>query len=179
MWSIRKAEPNDASGLARLAEKTFRDTFGADNTSADMDQHCTDTYSAQIQTREILDPNINTFVCEFESELIAYAQLSWLPAPSYVRALKPVEIRRFYVDSAWHGKGIASALMDRVREHVAIKNADQIWLGVWEHNPKAQRFYQKMGFLEVGDHVFQLGNDPQRDLILSRNLKTHDQSAAK
>lgn len=179
MWSIRKAEPNDTIRLAALAEKTFRDTFGADNTSADMDQHVLESYSAQIQTREILDPNIDTFVCEFEHELIAFAQLSWLEAPSYLTAQHPVEIRRFYVDSAWHGKGIAGALMSRVLEHVESKNADQIWLGVWEHNPKAQRFYQKMGFLEVGEHVFQLGNDPQRDLILSRKVQTHDQSAAK
>jgi diamine N-acetyltransferase len=179
MWSIRKAEPNDASALARLAEKTFRDTFGADNSAADMDQHVLESYSATIQAREILDPNTDTFVCEVENELIAYAQLSWLPAPHYVTAQHPVEIRRFYVNSVWHGKGIAGALMDRVLEHVAVKNADQIWLGVWEHNPKAQRFYQKMGFLEVGEHVFQLGSDPQRDLILSREVKTRDQSAAK
>jgi diamine N-acetyltransferase len=170
MWQIRKAEPTDAGVLARLAEKTFRETFGADNTSADMDQHILETYSAKIQTQEILDANIDTFVCEFENELIAYAQLSWLPAPNYITAQRPVEIRRFYVDSAWHGKGIAGELMAQVLEHVASKNADQIWLGVWEHNPKAQRFYQKMGFLEVGEHVFQLGNDPQRDLILSRKI---------
>jgi diamine N-acetyltransferase len=179
MWSIRKAEPNDAGALARLAERTFRDTFGTDNSSADMDQHCRETYSTKIQTREILDPNIDTFVCEFENELIAYTQLSWLQAPSYVTALKPVEIKRFYVNSPWHGQGIAGALMNHLLEHVESKHADQIWLGVWEHNPRAQRFYQKMGFLEVGEHVFQLGNDPQRDLILSLKVTTHDQSATK
>jgi diamine N-acetyltransferase len=179
MWQIRKAEPNEAGALARLAEKTFRDTFGADNSATDMDQHVLETYSAQIQTREILDSKVDTFVCEFENELIAYAQLSWLEAPSYLKALKPVEIKRFYVDSPWHGKGIAGALMAQVLDHVGSKNADQIWLGVWEHNPKAKRFYQKMGFLEVGEHVFQLGSDPQRDLILSRKLQTHDQSPAK
>ena len=179
MWSIRKAKPNDATRLAALAEKTFRDTFGADNTSADMDQHVLETYSAQIQTREILDPNMVTFVCELENELIAYAQLNWLPAPSYVTAQRPVEIRRFYLDSPWHGQGIANALMNQVLEHVTAKNADQIWLGVWEHNPKARRFYQKMGFLEVGEHVFQLGSDPQRDLILSRKVQIRDQSTTK
>jgi diamine N-acetyltransferase len=178
MWLIRRAEPNDASALAKLAEKTFRDTFAADNIADDMDQHCTDTYSTKIQTREILDPNIDTFVCEFENELIAYTQLGWLQAPDFVSAQHPVEIRRFYVDLPWHGQGIAGALMNQVLEHVAFKNADQIWLGVWEHNPRAQRFYQKMGFLEVGDHVFQLGSDPQRDLIFARPIKS-DQSLAK
>jgi diamine N-acetyltransferase len=170
MFMIRKAEQHDAASLAALAERTFRQTFGADNSSQDMDQHCSQAYGLEIQTLEILDPNIDTFVCEHEQELIAYAQLHWLEAPSCVQAIKPVEIRRFYLDSAWHGQGIANTLMSHVLEFVRSKNVDQIWLGVWEHNPKAQRFYQKMGFLEVGDHVFQLGNDPQRDLILSRQL---------
>jgi diamine N-acetyltransferase len=179
MTLIRKAIQEDAASLAALAEYTFRETFGADNNSQDMDQHCIQAYGIEIQTLEILDPNIDTFVYEFENELIAFAQLFWQEAPSCVQAIKPVEIRRFYLDSAWHGQGIAGALMQHVLEQVAVKNADQIWLGVWEHNPKARRFYQKMGFLEVGDHVFQLGSDPQRDLILSRKVQTHDQSAAK
>jgi ribosomal protein S18 acetylase RimI-like enzyme len=46
---------------------------------------------------------------------------------------------------------------------------DSLWLGVWEHNPKAQAFYRKWGFVEVGTQIFQLGNDPQRDLIMQRN----------
>ncbi len=179
MWLIRKAKPNDASALAVLAERTFRETFEADNSSQDMDQHCTQAYGLEIQTLEILDPHIDTFVCEFELELIAYVQLSWLPAPSYVTAQRPAEIRRFYVDSPWHGQGIAGALINHVLEHVESQNADQIWLGVWEHNPKARRFYQKMGFLEVGEHVFQLGSDPQRDLILSRLVNINDLSTTK
>jgi ribosomal protein S18 acetylase RimI-like enzyme len=172
MWVIRKAEQHDAALLAALAEKTFRETFGAANTSQDMNQHCNQTYGISIQAREILDPEIDTFVCELGGNLIAYAQLSWQPAPSCVNALNPVEIRRFYVDSAWHGKGIANALMTALLEHMTAKHADQVWLGVWEHNPKARKFYQKMGFLEVGSHVFQLGNDPQRDLILSRKVES-------
>jgi diamine N-acetyltransferase len=167
---IRRSIQDDAASLAGLAERTFRETFAADNNAQDMDQHCNQAYGLEIQTLEILDPHIDTFVCEQDKELIAYAQLHWQEAPSCVKAIKPVEIRRFYLDSAWHGQGIANALMTHLLEFASSKNADQVWLGVWEHNPRAKRFYQKMGFLEVGDHVFQLGSDPQRDLILSRSV---------
>jgi RimJ/RimL family protein N-acetyltransferase len=43
-----------------------------------------------------------------------------------------------------------------------------VWLGVWERNPRAIAFYKKFGFLEVGVHVFPLGFDPQRDIVMSR-----------
>jgi ribosomal protein S18 acetylase RimI-like enzyme len=49
-------------------------------------------------------------------------------------------------------------------------NADHVWLGVWERNPRAIAFYKKLGFSEVGDHVFVLGTDPQRDIIMIREL---------
>ncbi len=54
----------------------------------------------------------------------------------------------------------------------AKRGNDVVWLGVWEHNPRAIAFYKKIGFREVGSHVFPLGTDPQRDLIFMRKLGT-------
>jgi ribosomal protein S18 acetylase RimI-like enzyme len=45
-----------------------------------------------------------------------------------------------------------------------------MWLGVWEYNPRAQRFYEKNGFRIVGKHVFQLGTDPQTDLLMQKEV---------
>ena len=43
-----------------------------------------------------------------------------------------------------------------------------VWLGVWEKNDAALNFYKKLGFEAVGEHVFQLGDDPQRDIIMQK-----------
>ncbi len=53
---------------------------------------------------------------------------------------------------------------------VKQRGSDVIWLGVWEKNPKAISFYKKFGFVEVGDQVFPLGNDPQRDIVMKRTF---------
>ena len=45
-----------------------------------------------------------------------------------------------------------------------------IWLGVWEHNPRAISFYEKWGFEKFGSHLFMLGNDLQTDLLMKKNL---------
>ena len=45
-----------------------------------------------------------------------------------------------------------------------------MWLGVWEENHRANAFYRKHGYAEVGEHVFMLGADAQRDLILAKIL---------
>jgi ribosomal protein S18 acetylase RimI-like enzyme len=45
-----------------------------------------------------------------------------------------------------------------------------MWLGVWEYNPRAQRFYEKNGFRMVDKHTFVLGSDPQTDLLMQKEL---------
>jgi len=52
-----------------------------------------------------------------------------------------------------------------------IHHCDVVWLGVWEQNNRALAFYQKFGFKKTGDHIFCVGDDPQRDVILSRAVE--------
>ena len=172
MPTARRAEPTDAARLAALAERTFRAAFGSSNTRENMDAHCASAYGETIQASEITNPGIETFVCDDGTELVGYAQLRWGPAPPCVLASRPAEIQRIYVDQQWHGKGIAQALMSQVFTAAVLGNADQVWLGVWENNPRALAFYQKFGFNKVGHHVFQLGNDPQHDWILCRDVRS-------
>lgn len=165
---IRKASRNDADQLSRLAETTFRETFGSQNTAADMDLHCQHNYGADIQAREICAPNMTTFLSEDGERLVGFAQLRWGGAPTCVSAKAPAEIQRLYVAKEWHGKGIAQGLMNACIEEIKDRGSDVVWLGVWERNPRAISFYKKIGFAEVGNHVFPLGRDPQRDIVMAR-----------
>jgi len=170
MPTIRKANRGDAEQLSLLAERTFRDTFGAMNTAEDMDLHCRTSYSEMIQVGEISNPNMVTLVSEEEGRLVGFAQLRWAGAPNCVLAKSPGEIQRLYVVSDWHGKGIAQDLMNACIEELRGHGSDVVWLGVWERNPRAIAFYKKFEFVEVGDHVFPLGSDLQRDIVMARSV---------
>ena len=168
---MRRAEPRDAAALARLAESTFRAAFGDANTRENMDAHCRAAFGEAIQAREIADPAVDTFVAESGEELVGYVQLRRSRAPACVEAARPIEILRFYVETSWQGKGLAQRLMSRSLESARECGADVVWLGVWEHNPRALAFYRRWGFSEVGDQVFRLGDDPQRDLVMVLPLR--------
>jgi ribosomal protein S18 acetylase RimI-like enzyme len=60
--------------------------------------------------------------------------------------------------------------MDACIGELTTRRSDVAWLGVWERNPRAISFYRKFGFAEVGEHVFSLGNDPQRDIVMARKI---------
>jgi diamine N-acetyltransferase len=168
-FAIRRAQRGDAAALSVLAERTFRAAFAAQNRAADMDAHCAAYYGAERQAREIADPAIETYLVEHEGELIAYAQLRRGFTPPCVAGTQPVEIQRFYVDARWHGRGVADELMAQLLERVRATAADVAWLGVWEHNSRAIRFYTRWGFSPVGDQEFRVGSDPQRDLVLAKS----------
>lgn len=171
MIAIRVATTADAGAVAALAESTFRETFASTNTEADMDLHCRQTYSESAQASEIADPRMQTLVAEDDGTLAGYAQVRWMDVPACVAASHPGEVYRLYVSSAWHGKGVAQSLMTQCLTAIARRGCDAAWLGVWEHNPRAIAFYRKFGFEIVGDHVFTVGTDPQRDLVMSRRLQ--------
>jgi ribosomal protein S18 acetylase RimI-like enzyme len=165
---IRKAHRHDANQLAAVAEETFRDAFAGVNSPDDMALHCRTSYSETIQAGEIADPDKVTLLCEQDGRLVAFAQLRWGPAPGCVVAEAPGEIQRLYVARDCHGKGVAHDLMNACLDEMTSRRSDVAWLGVWERNPRAIAFYRKFGFLEVGAHIFTLGNDPQRDIVMAR-----------
>lgn len=164
--TIRQAKLNDAEALAQLAERTFRETFAMDNNATDMDLHCAENFGADIQGKELQDPNYVTLLAEIEHQPVAFAQVRLHSPKACVTAQHPSELYRLYVDKAWHGRGVAQQIMAHILSTADQANADYIWLGVWEHNPRARAFYSKYGFHTVGEHIFQFGTDPQRDLIM-------------
>lgn len=68
------------------------------------------------------------------------------------------------MDNAFIGKGIAKQLIDFAENYAKENNYEVIWLGVWEHNIRAKKFYEKNGFKDSGHtHPFPIGNTAQTD----------------
>lgn len=166
MLDFRYALVRDAIRLAEFAERTFRDTFGDQNHPLDMELYCASTFGVAKQLDEITDPSITTLLCETRDDLVGYLQLKMNEEKGDGR----LEIQRLYVDKSWHGKEVGKLLIDKAFEIAIGAGAKEVWLGVWEHNTRAIRFYEKIGFTEQGEHTFQLGNDAQRDLVMVKPL---------
>jgi ribosomal protein S18 acetylase RimI-like enzyme len=109
-------------------------------------------------------------IAEIDSKPAGYAKLLADNTESGVTAEKPIELCRLYSQQVFWGKGVGAALMEKCFAVAVERGHDVIWLGVWEFNPRAQAFYRKYGFHEVGKHVFQLGSDPQTDLLMQKEL---------
>jgi ribosomal protein S18 acetylase RimI-like enzyme len=169
-YATRLATRADAAELAQFAERTFRQAFGSANRDEDMELHCRNSYGEAIQAAEIEAPDRTTIVSEADCGLIGFGQLRWEIPPACVVSTRGAEIQRLYVDLQWHGHGVGPALMESLLRAAVRGGADVVWLGVWERNSRARAFYEKSGFVEVGQHTFVVGKDPQRDLVLARRI---------
>ena len=167
---IREATPADAAALTAFAELTFRDAFTAQNRPEDIEEYVAATYSLDLQRAELADPTRVALVAEVGDAFAAYAQLRSGDTPACVSGPAPIELLRFYVDRSWHGRGLAQQLMAEVVAAAESRRARTLWLGVWEHNPRAIAFYTRSGFRDVGCQGFVLGTDYQTDRIMMRPL---------
>jgi len=155
---IRRAVPADAAPLAELAARTFHDAFARHNRAEDMEAYMSTAYGESVQRAELEDPDRITLVVEDGEALIAYAQLRM--------SIPEIEIGRFYVDTPWHGRGVAQSLMNEIFDIARDLYATRIWLGVWERNTRAIAFYEKCGFRDCGSQPFLLGSDLQTDRVM-------------
>jgi diamine N-acetyltransferase len=181
--TIRPAAPGDASALSRLAADTFRDAFEGENTPEDMDRYIAQAFTPEQQAAEIADPMCSVLLAEHAGEsgpagLVGYAHLVSGEVPAAVRGPAPLELKRLYVSRAWHGRGVAQALMEASIGVARERGAETLWLGVWERNPRAVAFYAKHGFVRVGQHTFLLGSDAQTDWLLARPIVERGRGAS-
>jgi GNAT superfamily N-acetyltransferase len=168
--AVRVASHGDVPLLAELGRETFRSTFAQDNTPEDMEAYLEEHFSESRLAREVSDPLATFLLAELSGHPVGYAKLlAGEPDPS-VTGAKPMELVRLYVLPESIGHGIGARLMQGCIDAATSRGFETLWLGVWEHNPRAIRFYRKWGFQEVGSHLFQLGSDAQTDLILQKSL---------
>ena len=168
--TIRRANREDASLLADLGARTFAQTFATDNTPEDIAAYIATCFNLAQQTAELADPASIFFIAEVEGVAAGYAKLHMGEPEKGVGGAKPVELVRLYVSREWLGRGVGEALMRTCVNDARQAGHKTIWLGVWERNDRAQAFYRKWNFRAVGEHVFHLGSDRQRDILMERAL---------
>jgi GNAT superfamily N-acetyltransferase len=171
---VRSARRGDAKLLAELAYKTFWDAFHDHpaNRPEDMAAYMAAAFSEEQIARELADERNIYFIAELDGEPAGYAKLIVGATEQGINADRPIELARLYSHQKFLGKGVGQALMDACLSKARGLGCDVMWLGVWEHNPRAQRFYQRNGFSFCGTHIFQLGSDPQTDLLMRKELFT-------
>ena len=168
---ITAVRPSDVDQLLSLSRKTFYDAFEHLNNPEDFEAYTSKAFTREQLLSEIENPNSQVFFAIINEEPVGYIKLNYRDAQAEFQESDGVEVSRVYVLASQQGKKIGNQLLDFVIDKATKDGMKYIWLGVWEHNHDAQRFYARNGFEPCGSHEFWVGNDKQTDILMRKELR--------
>ena len=171
-FAIRRASVADAGMVARLGARLFAESYGPTHPEPELSRYLARSFAVSDFREAIAGDDVTMLVVEdAEKEAIAYAYVRASPEPpAGVNGSRVFEIVRFYVDVAFHGRGVGAALMQACLEDARSRGADVVWLQVWKEAPWAVGFYARMGFVVVGSAKFYFGEQIGDDHVMAVRL---------
>lgn len=168
--NITRVQPADIGSLQMIGRQTFIETFEQHNTPENMQHYLQESFSEQKLSSELNDTGSEFYFALSGEQVIGYLKINTGASQMELKDQNSLEIERIYVAQEFHGKKVGQILFEYAIQIARNRHYDFVWLGVWEHNARALRFYEKNGFVPFDKHVFMLGDDKQTDIMMKKNL---------
>jgi ribosomal protein S18 acetylase RimI-like enzyme len=170
MIKLRKAKIEELAAVRELAIEVYTETFAKDNTRENLETFFRDSYSMEKFKAEFNEPDTALYIALDDLKIIGFLRLRRSTEANTYLGNNHIELHRLYIQSDYHGSPVSKMFMEEALKYAKEKKYEWIWLGVWEKNFRAQKFYTKWGFERFSEHVFQMGDDPQTDWLMKRKL---------
>lgn len=170
-YTIKRVSGADVKKLQEISRETFKATFAAYTAPEDMKRFLQEDYETQKLTKEIENHNSRFFFLMVKDEVAGYLKVNVGDAQTEQVKPNAFEVERIYLRTKFQHRGLGLVLIKLAEKLATEGQYDYMWLGVYEHNLNAQKFYARDGFKRVGQHTFQVGGDPQTDFLLAKKLK--------
>ena len=168
--TIQGVTVNDLAQLQKIGRKTFSETFSSGNTEENMNKYLVEGFSKEKLREELNNESSAFYFAVLDEKVIGYLKLNFGSSQTEIQDSISLEIERIYVLQEYYGKKVGQVLYEKALQVAEDKKVNYGWLGVWEENPRAIRFYQKNGFVEFDKHIFVMGDEEQTDIMMKKTL---------
>lgn len=168
--SYKFCDLKDLVILVEISTKTFVSAFEKLNNPEDFKAYMDIAFSKEQLKKELLNENASFYFVYNDKELVGYFKLNKKEAQTEPFGNTSFEIERIYVLDKFQGQQIGKKMLLHIFEIAKQENISFIWLGVWEKNTAAIRFYERHGFVKIGTHPYYIGNDKQTDWLMRLDL---------
>ncbi|MHA7128859.1 GNAT family N-acetyltransferase [Algoriphagus namhaensis] len=169
-FSIRPVLPEDLEDFVAMARKAFVEAYADQNTAKNIEHYLRESFTVEQISRELMQAGSHFFILKKENQIIGYTKVNQVPAQADIHDPESLEIARLYVLKAFQSQRFGQNLLEYALAFAKQNQKKYVWLGVWEHNPKAIRFYEKNGFEKFGTHPFPFGDEVQTDWLMRREV---------
>lgn len=169
--NIKKCNLEDLLLLREISVETFNETFSNQNSPDNMKAYLDRAFNTKQLEQELANRSSAFYFVYFDEEVAGYLKVNVHDAQSEKMGDAFLEIERIYIRNKFQRKGLGTYLINKAIEIAEAQNKKNIWLGVWEKNEPAIHFYQTLGFVQTGAHSFYMGDEEQKDIIMTKTLK--------
>ncbi len=173
---IKKVNEKDIDALKEIGKQTFAETFSSVNSKGNMTKYLESEFSSEKLITQLNNEESEFYFAELDEKPVGYLKINFGEAQTEIKDINALEIERVYVLKEFHGKKVGQKLYEKALYIARQKSMDYVWLGVWENNFRAIRFYKKNGFAAFDKHIFRLGDDEQTDIMMK--LEINNEKAA-
>ena len=163
---FEKLHPEDLEELKELSRRTFTEAFGADNNPEDLEAYLNSAFGEENLQRELMNPLSEFYFGKFQGKTVGYFKINLGDAQTEFKDEDGMELERIYVTKDFQNKKLGQKMLDAVIEIAVQRKMRYLWLGVWENNERAMKFYLRNNFEFSGTHPYMIGNDRQTDNIM-------------
>jgi len=168
---LRSVSTNDVLALQQLARTTFAQTFTNHNQPENVEKYLDESFTIEILSEELNNENSQFFFALVHNEPVGFLKVNVGDAQTELKDEDGMELQRIYVLQAYHGKAVGQALFEKAKSLAIEGGYPYLWLGVWEENHRALKFYRRNGFVEFSKHIFKMGDEEQTDWMMKLELK--------
>ncbi|MBP6993889.1 GNAT family N-acetyltransferase [Candidatus Woesebacteria bacterium] len=163
---IREVTTSDVPALTKVAQESYIDAFGDTLTNEDLQDvlksRSEDYFYSVLSTDTIL-------VALEETTLVGFIQFGKVSYDSIQPNEYDIELKKIFIDTAHHRKGIGKQLMDAMFSHRLLVKTQCVYLDVYAKNIKAISLYKKYGFSVIGKVPYKAnGKIISHDLLMQR-----------
>ena len=170
--ALRRCTIDDMDIIRELSIRTFYDTYAELNTPENIRICIEESFNVEMMTRVLEDPNVDIILLFVDDGPAGYIRINEAPSQTDINDPASLEVERIYILKEHQRKGLGKFLLDHAVSIATEHGKEYVWLGVWERNESAIRFYEKCGMYKAGTHDFLLGEDVQKDHIMRLDIKT-------
>ena len=167
---IRRANVEDAKLISVIGTVSFYEAYFEQDNAHDLANYIYESFELNKIRAEIADEDAAFFIIFTGGKAVGYAKLRENSKADCIESENSVELQRIYIIERVYGAGIGAALLEFCLETAKQKGFETLWLGVWEENKRAQKFYAKHGFTRVGELDFPYGETVGRNFVLEKIL---------
>lgn len=162
--SIRPADLDDINTIGYLAQQIWPDTYGSILPDAQLQYMLNLFYSPASLRKQMVDDRHQFVLVEQGEEAIGFA--SW----STTKEAGVFKLHKIYFLTGQQGKGLGRSLLQFIFGSIRPEGGKVLRLNVNRFN-KARQFYERMGFVVVGEEDVPIGNNYfMNDYIMEANV---------